>query len=149
MDKNELIEMAKDFTAYCLKNQGRVPACIMGVKGRDTKATLIDISCLMGNKDMAASVIAKCRGNMPVMVFLTEAWLVKSEKGKAIDENVAPSQHPDRYEAVTLCVYQGLETELHIGEMLRVGSEVFVRDWQDMNGAKPSGRMFRTPGEWN
>jgi hypothetical protein len=145
MTKDEMKNKVKELVALGINGQGEVRPFILG-DAPDGKLVIMDVAMLMTKKDTVAALITKMRSVMRVVAFVSESWMVTIPVGG--DTNIAPSEHPDRYEAVMACIYQGMTVELIHAAMIRNGDKVSLSDWHE-NLENPSGRMATAPAEWN
>ncbi|AGT12050.1 hypothetical protein SEA_TELAVIV_76 [Mycobacterium phage TelAviv] len=97
-------------------------------------------------RDMMADMMAAlCLAHRAVAVlFASVCWMVTCDsQEEAFNLAAAPSEHPDRKEAIVLTATRNLgnTTEAHIANVIRENNLVGVGLWEEMDGSEAAGRF--------
>ena len=156
MDRDEFIDSVQGLIEGVFQENKAFPQTIFALfpgDGPDVPIIAINVAPLFSCEEDKMAVfkaVGEMRAKTRFVCLATEVWYVSVENGPAIsvDENMVPSEHPDREEALLLTVYSGLETKVFVSPILRSGELVELKGWKPVEGVTGRG-IAQSPATWN
>jgi hypothetical protein len=150
MDNKDFITTVMSKVSENFMDEKSVEPMVIIVDGE--RAMAIPVGVLISNqeKELVANIIAGARGVASLVIFVTEAWMVKI-KGKKNTLTGSLENHPDRSEKAFLITYEKENVNAWSADIMRSGDWAELGKWEQFD-AEIEGVLVpapKNPPEWN
>lgn len=138
-------EANKDFAVKYMSDHGELPMIVVFLTQNDKKEFVTVVAPQLGLLNTAEdkprfiqAVKSAIEAIKPVaLAFLTEAWIVKRPVDSEIDNNIRPSQEPDKEEVVMVQIETYKNAAMYIYDIIRhTNGEISLEYDEDLGGDK-------------